>query len=902
MTKETDSRKLLNMLRKKRKLLLWLGWLTGIVLVLATILSVLASRYINSEPAQNNIREVVTQQLGEMVTYQRAYLSLFPRPGLAFSQVVITIPQTTAISAQSASIYPELLPLLIGKVRLAKLKLEAPDITINIPEKSEKEKQAKPASFNETVADIDSVLASIRTAVPGLVCVLHRGKLLVREAGQDEITAQDINARIALVPTGIEISFKGDVERWERVSAKGKFYTEGNNILINDLSVSTGKSLVSIFSAKLRLEDKPILEIASGKAVVILDDIYERRSSLVSLYDPLLKMKKLKGVVKVESLKLFGELLHPEKWIVETAGSVEDIDVDFSELPSPVKIEHGQFKRNKSTVTLSNVQASIFDSSFTASAVISWSVQAIDSADVFMNGKMGPEAVRWVSKTFKLPPEHTVRAPLSISNAHIVWQAGSNLAITGIAAIKNGPTISLDLRKYGEELAIKQLIIRDEDSNAAITLVYGKNLVDFSFRGSLTEKALNRVFARTSFQHGWIKGDLRAHIHLDKPGASSAQGYLEGANLIVPRGANEPLKIGHANLRADNKTLKVDSATVSFADNHFALKGELKALKNIFRLDMDASNDGINVDALKQTLADKNNPEQPQPKEFSKKNSVLQGIVRLKTKSVTWGRYTISPVSADILFDQKGVRAATTDAALCGISVPGNLRFADDYIQLDFKPTATAAQLEPALTCLWGKDLRISGIMDLKAGIKAKGKSNKLVSALQGKVDFRAKDGCIYRFPLLAKILSFLNMTELLRGKVPNLGAKGLDYNSIIIQGDLRNGKFVISEAIIDGTTMQLVGQGEIDISNNKVNLTVLVAPFKTVDYLVNKIPLIGYVLKGTLVSIPLSITGKLDDPTIIILSPTAIGKGVLGIMTRTLLLPVKIIEPFIPRNKEKEQ
>jgi len=70
-------------------------------------------------------------------------------------------------------------------------------------------------------------------------------------------------------------------------------------------------------------------------------------------------------------------------------------------------------------------------------------------------------------------------------------------------------------------------------------------------------------------------------------------------------------------------------------------------------------------------------------------------------------------------------------------------------------------------------------------------------------------------------------------------------------------------EAIIDGTTMQLVGQGEIDIPNNKVNLTVLVAPFKTVDYLVSKIPLVGYVLKGTLISIPLKDNRKLDDPNI---------------------------------------
>ena len=893
------------MMSKKRKLLLWLGSLTGIVLVLTTILLGLLSRYINSEPAQKNIRKVVTTQLGEFVTYKRAYLSVFPHPGLAFSQVVITIPKAAAISAQSASIYPELLPLLTGSVKIAKLKFEAPDITINIPEKSGQQEQVKPSSLKETVADIDSVVTSIRSAVPGLVCVLHRGKLLVREAGRDVITAQDMNARIALVPRGIEISVSGDVWKWGRISAQGEFYKEGNNILINDLSVSTGESSVSIFSAKLRLEDTPILEIASGKAVLILDDIYERRSLLESLYDPLRNMKKLKGAVKLASLKLSGALLHPEEWIIETAGSVEDIDVDFLQLPGPVKVQRGQFKASRSAVTLKNVQASIFDSSFKASAVISGSLQAIDSTDVVMSGNIGPETVRWVSKTFNLPPEQTVRAPLSISDAHIVWQAGSNLAITGIAAVQNGPTVSVDLRRYAEELAIKQLIIRDEDSHAAITLTYGKNLVDFSFRGSLTEKALNRMFARTSFQHGWMKGDFRAHIQLDSPGQSSAQGYLEGAHLIFPLGGNEPLKIGYANLRADNKTLKVDSATVSFGDSQFTLKGNVQASKNVFRVDMDVSTDGINVNTIKQSLADKKNPEQPPPAKpsgkSSKKNSVLQGIVRLKAKSVTWGRYTASPVRADIELDRKGVRVAITDAALCGISIPGNMRFDDEYVLLNFEPEATGKQLEPALDCLLGKDLRISGIVDLRAKVRARGKSDTLVRALHGKVDIRAKDGCIYRFPLLAKILSFLNVTELLRGKVPDLNAEGLDYNSIIIKGDLRNGKFVLQEAIIDGTTMQLVGQGELDISGNRINLTVLVAPFKTVDYLVNKVPLVSYVLKGTLISIPLRITGKLDNPTIIILSPTAVGKGVLGIMSRTMSLPVKIMEPVIPLNKEKK-
>ncbi len=886
------------MMRKKRKLLLWLGWIAAIVITLAAILFVLASRYIDSDPAQKKIREVVTKHLGGKVTYKRASFAIFPRPGLAFTQANITIPHTAVISTDAAVIYPELLPLFISKLKIAKIKLEKPDIALETADKQKQEGSAKPFSIAEAIAEITSVRASIRSFAPRLVFVVREGSLTYRENANDPLVIKQIDANIAIVPKGLKISFCGNVGRWGKIEAEGEFYGIAKSVLIRDLYVSTGSSFVSISSAKLLLEDTPVLKIESGKAAVVLDDIYQRRSWIENIYDPLRRVKKLNGVIKLSSLKTSGALFRPAEWIIETAGSVKGFDIDYSILPGPVKIERGQFKASRGIVTLSNIKASIFDSSFTASAVISGSVQKIDAGEVSINGNIGPATVRWVSAIFNLPPEQTIQSPLSISNAHIVWQTGSTLAVTGVAAIQDGPTFSLDLRRYGEELAIKHLIIRDEDSHAAIALTYGKNLVDFSFRGSLTEKTLNRMFARTSFQHGWLKGDFRAHIRLDRPGASSAQGHLAGAHLMFPLGENKLLNIGHANLRGNNKTLNVDSAAVSYGDNNFVLKGEFTALKNIFRFDMDASAEGLDVENIKRALAGRKN----QPTEPSGKKPLLQGIVRVEAKSVTWGRYTTSPVNADILIDQKVVRVAINDGDLCEISLPGNLKFADGNIALDFKPEAAGVELEPTLVCLFGKNFQITGIADLNARISSRGKSGTLVRALQGKVEFRAKDGCIYKSPLLAKILAFLNVTELLRGKVPDLSVDGLDYNSITIKGDLRNGIFVISEAVIDGTTMQLVGQGEIDIPNSSVNLTVLVAPFKTVDFLVSKIPLINYVLKDTLISIPLRITGSLEDPSITILSPAAVGKGVLGIMKRTLMLPFKIIEPIIPRTKEKEQ
>jgi hypothetical protein len=94
---------------------------------------------------------------------------------------------------------------------------------------------------------------------------------------------------------------------------------------------------------------------------------------------------------------------------------------------------------------------------------------------------------------------------------------------------------------------------------------------------------------------------------------------------------------------------------------------------------------------------------------------------------------------------------------------------------------------------------------------------------------------------------------------------------------------------------MEMACLGDIDLVNKKLDLRVLVAPLKTVDSVVKKIPLVNHVLGGTLVSIPIKVEGDWGNPTVTPLSPSAVGSGLVGIMKRTLELPFKMIEPLVP-------
>ena len=63
------------------------------------------------------------------------------------------------------------------------------------------------------------------------------------------------------------------------------------------------------------------------------------------------------------------------------------------------------------------------------------------------------------------------------------------------------------------------------------------------------------------------------------------------------------------------------------------------------------------------------------------------------------------------------------------------------------------------------------------------------------------------------------------------------------------------------------------------------------------KIPVLGYILGGTLVSIPVAVRGDFDDPKVTPLEPAAVGKGLLGIVERTFKAPAHIISPILPGN-----
>jgi uncharacterized protein YhdP len=230
---------------------------------------------------------------------------------------------------------------------------------------------------------------------------------------------------------------------------------------------------------------------------------------------------------------------------------------------------------------------------------------------------------------------------------------------------------------------------------------------------------------------------------------------------------------------------------------------------------------------------------------------------------------------------------------LCGVATTGNVHVTPNTMAITLVPEAKDGDLDVSMTCLLKKPGLIDGRFDLAGRLETQGPPDQLSQSIRGQMGLNAKEGRIYRFNLLSKTLAVVNVTEIFRGKLPDLMQGGLAYESIDIQVDIEDSLLTIKQAVIDGKSANIAGQGTVNLVTGDTDMIILVAPFKTVDALVRYTPVINDWLGGTLVSIPVRVTGAFSDPTVTPLSPTAVGSSLMDLMKRTVNLPIKLVEPL---------
>ena len=606
-----------------------------------------------------------------------------------------------------------------------------------------------------------------------------------------------------------------------------------------------------------------------------------------------------------------GPLVSPDKWQITASGKMQDIVLDSELLPGAMKVSAGNFRMaqqaGEQKLTFEGVQVGILDASYQVSGVLSDYLQGLNRVEINVQGTAGDQVIQYLGDRFKVPPYLRLKAPISLKDGRVSWERGKQTSFQGDAIVQQGPQISIDLVERPGELNIKELRIQDDGSRASMGLVLKKDVVGVRFNGHLKKNTLNGLFVEQPYHWGEIRGDIQAQVFLNQPLKSTAQGTLEGDDLIVQLGLKEPLRVDKIFLKAQGSHIDVQSAGLLFQDHQLTLQGGLDFSRAGLKFDLDARTGALDwetlaplikgeqaekAEAKKETSPQvkKEQAEKAEPKKETSRQLEVEGVVRLQAESFKYDRFVWKPLHADISLDSEGVRIEVKKADICGISTPGILSVKGGEIALDFRAAAENLPIEPAARCLRGEEFRVTGTMGLQAEIRANSKPDQLVQSMEGFINYDAGKGRIYRDIVVTNILSFLNITEILRGRFPDIGKEGFAYHSITFRSSIKGGKLLVQEATMDGEPADIALEGTIDLKDPNLDLTVLVSPAKTANWIIRHTPLVGRIMGGSLITIPLRVAGPPDKVKVTPIPTTMVGGGITNMMKRTVTLPFQLI------------
>jgi hypothetical protein len=400
--------------------------------------------------------------------------------------------------------------------------------------------------------------------------------------------------------------------------------------------------------------------------------------------------------------------------------------------------------------------------------------------------------------------------------------------------------------------------------------------------------------------------DLNGPLHHPAQWHYALTGDLK--NLVITSNAfGDPVTVNSGSFDLISETMpntaqnkiRLNTMELIWGENHLTLVGTINFSPNDTLLDLALTADALDwnqVNNIVDYVETKSKDSSSRPVKRA-----LRGTLKVQADSFNYETFAVNPLKADLSFAPDEMVIIINEAVVCSISFQGRLNVKSQTLEINLVSTAVNQLLGPAVSCVTDQDQLATGTFNLNGQLLSNSKPDEFLQSLSGEVVLSAEKGRINRFGLLAKILSILNVTEIYRGEVPDLTGKGFAYHGLKISANLEGSKLVLQECAIDGVSMGIACEGHIDLSEKKMNLIILVAPFKTVDRIVKVLPLLKHVLGGKLISIPFRAKGDLADPEVIPLPPTAIGSGVLGILERTLKLPITIMQPVFSLGKDKK-
>ncbi len=209
---------------------------------------------------------------------------------------------------------------------------------------------------------------------------------------------------------------------------------------------------------------------------------------------------------------------------------------------------------------------------------------------------------------------------------------------------------------------------------------------------------------------------------------------------------------------------------------------------------------------------------------------------------------------------------------------------------------------------LLGIGQEVRGLTSAKGRLSATGDQlDEIKKTASGAITLKVERGTLKRFNSLSKVISILNVSQLLSFSLPDMARDGMPFNQVTATIGVKNGILTTQDFFIDSNVMHVTSVGSIDIVKETLDMLIGVQPLQTVDRIVSRIPVVGWILSGgdgSLITTYFEAKGSWENPEVTAIPVKTMAKGTLDIFRRVFELPVRLFtdsgEVILGNQKER--
>jgi len=179
--------------------------------------------------------------------------------------------------------------------------------------------------------------------------------------------------------------------------------------------------------------------------------------------------------------------------------------------------------------------------------------------------------------------------------------------------------------------------------------------------------------------------------------------------------------------------------------------------------------------------------------------------------------------------------------------------------------------------------------------LSSKGRDKaSLVASLNGKGGMLIEEGKILKSNVLIQVMDFLSLQKIFRHPPPDLTKKGFYFDAIGCDFAIKKGVLNTENLTMKSPVFDAAIRGRLNLPESDIKADLHVQPLVTMDSLVSKIPIVGYILTGkdkTLLVYYFRVKGSLSSPEVTYVPLKNWGNSIMGYATRAFLTPPRLFE-----------